>query len=228
MRTPGPVGRTLMASALMVPAATVLSILLAWASAAPGGTAVSSVVGEVAAAPAPGGPLTVRRDGGGDVRVELAAATAVLRTRPGATSLEGAEPITAAAVAVGDRVLAQGTLSEDGTTLRARRVVRRDVVFLRYAPESVRFADARPGAFEDVKPGDQVRVLRTRSADGRRVAAETVVSGSFRVLRGTATAVDPARGTLTVQATGQGAPSVAVAVGPQTLVRRLPPRWWPG
>ena len=252
---------------------------LVWTSLVPGAGTASSVVGEAVALPAgDAGRLTVRKDGGGEVAVELAPTTACLRTRPGATSLEGATPVPATAIAVRDRVLVQGAPSEDGATIRARRIVvmarsdieaRREaekqdwrrrglagvvtavdpgaremvvrsgrwagtqtvvvttagrmVTFRRYAPGSVRFADARPGTFEDVKPGDQVRVLGDRSPDGTRVAAETVVSGTFRVVRGTAAAVDTGRGTLTVDTGARGASRVSVVVGPDTLVRRLPP-----
>jgi hypothetical protein len=254
-------------------------VFLVWAAAAPAAGTVSSVVGEVLALPTgEAGRLTVRKDGGGDVGVELAPTTVCLRTRPGATSLEGATAVPATAIAVRDRVLVQGGASEDGATIRARRIVvmarsdvearreaerqdwrkrgvagvvtsvdpgaheiavrpgrsagtqalvvttaGRPVTFLRYAPGSVRFADARPGTFDDVKPGDQVRVLGDRSADGTRVAAETVVSGTFRVVRGTAAALDPARGTVTVQPEARGTRAVSVVVGPDTLVRRLPP-----
>jgi hypothetical protein len=262
-------------------------VLLLWAAAPPAaGTVapsaagtVTAVVGEVLALPAgQAGRLTVRKDGGGEVAVEFAPTTVCLRTRPGATSLEGATTVPAGEIAVRDRVLVQGTPSDDGATIRARRIVvmarsdidarreterqdwrrrgiagvvtsvdprarevvvrpgraagmqtlvvttaGRPVAFLRYAPGSVRFADARPGTFDDVKPGDQVRVLGDRSADGTRVAAETVVSGTFRVVRGTAAAVDAQRGTLTVDTGARGASRVSVVVAPDTLVRRLPP-----
>jgi hypothetical protein len=261
----------------MIPVPHVLFLM--GAVVAPAAGTVTSVVGEVLAIPAgQPGRLTVKKDAGGELTVELAPTTVCLRTRPGATSLEGATPVATTDIAVRDRVLVQGTPSEDGATIRARRLVvmarsdidarreaekqdwrkrglagvvtsvdpatheivvrpgrsagaqtlvvttaGRPVTFLRYAPASVRFADARPGTFDDVKPGDQVRVLGNRSPDGARLAAETVVSGTFRVVRGTAAGLDPARGTVTVQPEGRGARPVAVVVGPDTLVRRLPP-----
>ena len=95
------------------------------------------------------------------------------------------------------------------------------VAFRRYAPASVRFSDARPGTFSDLAAGDQVRVLGSRSPDGARVTAEQVVSGAFRVVRGTVAEVDAAKGTLSVRENGKG--TVTVAVGKDTLLRRLPP-----
>lgn len=71
--------------------------------------------------------------------------------------------------------------------------------FLRYAPHSVRFADAQKGAFEQIKVGDQLRARGNRSADGKEIAAEEVISGSFRNIAGTITSVDPAGNTLIVK-----------------------------
>src|SRR3954453_12361972 len=54
--------------------------------------------------------------------------------------------------------------------------------FRRYAPDSVRFNDAKPSSFAELKPGDQVRVLGDKSGDV--VNAEMVVSGAFRNFAG--------------------------------------------
>jgi hypothetical protein len=95
------------------------------------------------------------------------------------------------------------------------------VVFRRYAATSVRFSEARPGAFADLAVGDQLRVLGNRSADGARVTAEQVVSGAFRVVRGVVAEVDAAKGTVSVRENGKAA--VTITVSPDTLLRRLPP-----
>jgi len=97
------------------------------------------------------------------------------------------------------------------------------VAFRRYAPGSVRFSDARAGAFADLAVGDQVRVLGNRSADGTRLVAEQVVSGAFRVVRGVVAEVDPAGRTLSVRDGSRGGGLVTVTVGPEALLRRLPP-----
>src|SRR5258706_14486178 len=49
----------------------------------------------------------------------------------------------------------------------------------RYAPDSVRFADAKPGVFADLKVGDQLRALGAKSGEGSRLKAEALVSGPF-------------------------------------------------
>jgi Cu/Ag efflux protein CusF len=89
--------------------------------------------------------------------------------------------------------------------------------FLRYAPDSQNQVDAVPGAFADIRVGDEIRVLGNR--DGARVTAEQVVSGSVTRLTGTIESVDAARNELTVRdASGK---IFNVAVGAHTTLRRM-------
>jgi len=69
-----------------------------------------------------------------------------------------------------------------------------DAPLLRYAPDSVKFSDAKPSPFEDIKSGDQIRALGARSEDGSKFTAEKVVSGTFRNLGATVETVDAAQG----------------------------------
>jgi Cu/Ag efflux protein CusF len=100
-----------------------------------------------------------------------------------------------------------------------------NVRFRRYAPDSIRFSDARPSRFEDLVVGDQVRALGNRSADGARFTPEEVVSGTFRTLVGTITAVNPQTNEVTVTPMGApaGAQPLTVRVNSDSLVRRIPP-----
>src|SRR6266852_3288811 len=70
--------------------------------------------------------------------------------------------------------------------------------FRRYAPDSVRFSDAKPGSFADLKVGDQLRVLGEKSADGARIKAEAIVSGSFRNIAGVIKTVDASANEITL------------------------------
>jgi len=76
--------------------------------------------------------------------------------------------------------------------------VTKDTTLRRYAPDSVKFDDAKPGTFAEIQPGDQLRVRGTRSADGNDFAAQEIVSGTFRNIAGTIFSVDPGQNTLTV------------------------------
>jgi hypothetical protein len=46
----------------------------------------------------------------------------------------------------------------------------------RYAPDSIRFSDAKPSTFADLKVGDQMRVLGNKNEDGTRITPEYLVS----------------------------------------------------
>src|SRR5579862_1337382 len=60
----------------------------------------------------------------------------------------------------------------------------------RYAPDSVKFADAVAGTLADIKVGDQVRALGEKSQDGLVLTADELVSGTFRNIAGTVISVD--------------------------------------
>src|SRR5215217_8258579 len=68
----------------------------------------------------------------------------------------------------------------------------------RYAPDSIKFGDAKPSEFGELKVGDQLRALGERTADPLHFNAEKVVTGSFRTVGGVVTAVDPATGEIKI------------------------------
>jgi hypothetical protein len=75
----------------------------------------------------------------------------------------------------------------------------KDTGFLRYAPNSVKFSDAQKGTMDQIKTGDQLRARGTRSADGKELAAEEIISGTFRNIAGTISSIDAANNTITVK-----------------------------
>ncbi len=64
-----------------------------------------------------------------------------------------------------------------------------NTVIRRYAPDSVKFDDAKTGTLQQIHPGDQVRARGDRSADGGELAADEIVSGSFPGIAGTVNSV---------------------------------------
>jgi len=95
------------------------------------------------------------------------------------------------------------------------------VEFLRYAPDSVRFSDAKPSSFADIKVGDQVRVLGDKNAEGTRVKAEAMISGSFRNIAGVIKSIDPNSKEITLTDLVAHKP-VTVRLTADTAMRRLP------
>jgi Domain of unknown function (DUF5666) len=95
--------------------------------------------------------------------------------------------------------------------------------FRRYAGDSVKFEDAKPGTLAQIQPGDQLRVLGTKSEDGSSIPADVIVSGSFKNLAGLITTIDAAKGTLTLKDLTTKK-TVTVTITPNSNVRTLPPQ----
>lgn len=100
--------------------------------------------------------------------------------------------------------------------------VSKDTMVRRYAPESVRFQDAKPGTLDQIKSGDQLRARGALSADGSELSAEEIVSGSFRNIAGTVAAIDPGESTLSVMDLFTKKP-VSVKITADSQLRKLPP-----
>jgi Domain of unknown function (DUF5666) len=96
-------------------------------------------------------------------------------------------------------------------------------VFRRYAPDSVKFDDAKPSSIGAIHPGDQLRARGTRSADGSEFAADEIVAGTFRNISGTITSIDAATSTLLVKDLASKK-DVAVKVTADSEIRKLPPQ----
>ena len=210
------------------------------------GVTANRVIGEVTAIDATAKQVTVKTDAGASVVVALDDKSAYLRTRPGATNLDGASTIALADIRIGDRIYARGTLTADQKTITTRQLIvmtkadiaekndrereewrRRGIVgtvsavnpetkeitlqvrsfmgaqpitiaagtgnvkFRRYAPDSVKFSDAKTSSFGEIKVGDQLRAKGNKSEDGTHFTPEEIVTGSFRSIRGTVVSTDP-------------------------------------
>ena len=75
----------------------------------------------------------------------------------------------------------------------------KDTVLKRYAPGSVVFDQAQPASIDAIHVGDQLWARGTKNADGTAIAADGVVSGSFRSIPGTILSTDTAASTITVK-----------------------------
>ena len=98
----------------------------------------------------------------------------------------------------------------------------KSTVIRRYAPGSVKFDDAKAGALDQIKPGDQLRARGTRSVDGSEFTAKEVVSGAFRNIAGTVSSTDPATNTIRVMDV-IAKQQVLVRVTSESQLRKLPP-----
>ena len=120
---------------------------------------------------------------------------------------------------------AAGTVTIGTTTAAGSKDVEvhvsKTTVLRRYAPNSVKFDDAKPSSLAEIKAGDQLRARGTKSEDGSSFTAEEIVTGAFRNIAGTIESVDAGAGALTVK----DLPSnqlVQVKITSDSQVRKLP------
>jgi Cu/Ag efflux protein CusF len=233
-------------------------------------------IGEVKAIDAAAKQLTIKTDAGSTVVVSFGDKTTYKKLAPGETSLTNATDVTLADLAVGDRVMARGTVSEDRKSVPAVQIVvmtkgdlakkqdaeraewrRRGILGVitalkpetkeitishrtlagtqsivipisdktemrRYAPDSIKFGDAKPSDFSELKVGDQLRALGDRTEDPLRFNPQKVVSGSFRTVGGVVTAIDPATGEIKINDLEKKRP-LTIVVKQDSVLRRFPP-----
>jgi hypothetical protein len=113
-----------------------------------------------------------------------------------------------------------GTTSAAGTK-DVEVHVSKTTILRRYAPNSVRFDDAKPSSLAEIKPGDQLRARGTRSEDGFNFAAEEIVTGAFRNIAGMVDSVNSTAGTLTVTDLASHK-LVQIRITSDSQVRKLP------
>lgn len=94
--------------------------------------------------------------------------------------------------------------------------------FRRYAPDTVLFSDAKPSSLAELKAGDQLRALGTRSTDGSRFNPEEIVFGSFQTIGGSITEIDAAKQELKVT-DSQSKQPITIVVSKDSVMRRLTP-----
>jgi len=91
----------------------------------------------------------------------------------------------------------------------------------RYAPDSIKFADAKPSKFSELKVGDQLRALGERGPDPARFTPEKVVTGSFRTVGGVVTAIDTATGEIKINELEKKTP-LTIIVKRDAVLRSFP------
>src|SRR5208283_3852728 len=101
--------------------------------------------------------------------------------------------VTAVDAATGIITIKPGAM---GANRRIPIRVSKDTILRRYAPDSVKFEEAKPAPIDQINTGDQLNARGSRSPEGSEVQAEEVVSGTFRYIEGTIKAIDSADNTM--------------------------------
>ncbi|HSE17380.1 MAG TPA: hypothetical protein VLB46_10015 [Pyrinomonadaceae bacterium] len=91
----------------------------------------------------------------------------------------------------------------------------------RYAPDSIKFGDAKPSNFGELKVGDQLRALGDRTEDPLRFNPQKIVTGSFRTVGGVVTAINAETGEIKINELEKKTP-LTIIVKQDAVLRRFP------
>jgi hypothetical protein len=93
--------------------------------------------------------------------------------------------------------------------------------YRRYAPDSVKFAEAKISKLDEVSVGDQLRSRGQKSEDGLKVTADDVVFGTFLTKAGSIIAVNAETREITVKELGTNKPLV-IKVTADSQLKQMP------
>lgn len=92
---------------------------------------------------------------------------------------------------------------------------------LRYAPNSVKFSEAKASTVNEIQAGDMLRALGDRSADGASFAAEEIITGAFRTVAGTVKTIDVAKNEVVIT-DAQTKKDLTVELGSASTLKKFP------
>jgi hypothetical protein len=92
----------------------------------------------------------------------------------------------------------------------------------RYDPESIKFSDAKPSTLAQIHVGDQLRARGDHAADSTDVAADEIVTGSFRNIAAIVVSADASANTVTVTDLATKKP-VVIHISADSQLHKLPP-----
>jgi hypothetical protein len=92
---------------------------------------------------------------------------------------------------------------------------------LRYAPNSVKFSEAKASSISEIQAGDMLRASGDRSADGASFAAEEIITGAFRTVAGTVKTIDAAKNEVVITDL-QTKKDVIVELGSASVMKKFP------
>jgi hypothetical protein len=93
--------------------------------------------------------------------------------------------------------------------------------YRRYAPDSVKFADALASSLKEINVGDQVKARGDKAPDGSKVSAEEVVFGTFVTKAGKITAVNAETKEITVAEMGTNKPLI-IKLTADSQMKKMP------
>ena len=105
--------------------------------------------------------------------------------------------------------------------IRSTVTVTDKTAYRRYAPDSVKFADAKVSKLDEISIGDQLRARGQKSEDGTKVTADDVVFGTFVTKAGAITAVNAETHEVQLKELGTNKP-IVVKLTADSQLKRMP------
>ncbi len=96
-------------------------------------------------------------------------------------------------------------------------------IIRRYAPDSVKFSEAKTSTLAEIKIGDQVRARGDKTDDGGKVTAEEIVSGSFKTIAGVVLSIDTQEKVMQVRDLETKKP-LTVKIIPDSTMKKFQPQ----
>jgi|RhiMethySRZTD1v2_1073278.scaffolds.fasta_scaffold01929_20 hypothetical protein len=124
------------------------------------------------------------------------------------------------AISSGGKLEATAQVRDQGGTKTMTLAFTGNTRFRRYAPDSVDFENTKPGAFADLKVGDQVRALGDKTPDGSRAVIEEIVSGSFLTVSGSVIEANAETGEIKIAQLSNRRP-LTISISKNSKVRRV-------
>ncbi|NNF00366.1 MAG: hypothetical protein HKN25_15200 [Pyrinomonadaceae bacterium] len=114
--------------------------------------------------------------------------------------------------------------SVTGAATTVKVTPKSDVKYLRYAPTSVKYADAVESKFSDIQKEDMVSALGDKSEDGTTLKAEEILTGAFVTVAGAVKSIDAEKNEVTITDL-KTKKDVTIAVNSNSLVKKFPERF---
>jgi hypothetical protein len=116
---------------------------------------------------------------------------------------------------------ASGTITLTAGTKKVVVSTSSKTAFKRFASDSEKYQDAKPGTIAQIQSKDQLQARGAKSEDGTSMQAEEVISGSFENLSGLLLSIDDKAGTVTLKDLASKK-IVTVNVTANSDVRKMP------
>lgn len=95
------------------------------------------------------------------------------------------------------------------------------VKFLRYAPDSIKYSEAKTSNIKEIFIGDNVRALGDKSTDGATFQAEEIISGAFQTVGGKVKSIDAAKNEIVIEDI-KTKKDITIAVGANSALKKFP------